>query len=1527
MVITMEKPWVEKYRPKTLDDIVGQDEIVKRLKKYVEKKSMPHLLFSGPPGVGKCLTGDTKVIVNGKIREIEEVVEEISNGNFGATLTNNLKVLGIDEDGKIREFDVQYVYKDKTNTLIKIKTKMGRELKVTTYHPLLINHKNGEIKWEKAENLKVGDKLAVPCNIIYKKDSFVFKDEKLKGKGLIINENILNYLSEKLNLDVDLGRDVLKEILYKLESIDGNIDDKLRGAILYLIFLHENQLYWDEIVEIEQLNGEFTIYDLHVPKYHNFIGGNLPTILHNTTAALCLARDLFGENWRDNFLELNASVSKDTPILVKIDGKIKRTTFEELDKIYFETDDENEMYKKVDNLEVLTADENFKVRWRKVSTIIRHKVDKILRIKFEGGYIELTGNHSIMMLDEEGLVAKKAGDIKVGDCFLSFVANIEGEKDKLDLKEFEPKDITSRVKVINDFEVDEDTAWMLGLYTAEGAVGFKGETSGQIIYTLGSHEHELINKLNDIVDKKGFSKYENFTGSGFDRNRLSAKQIRILNTQLARFVEKNFYDGNGRRARNKRIPNIIFELKENLRVEFLKGLADGDGSGNWGEVVRISSKSDDLLIDTVWLARISGIESSIFENEARLIWKGGMKWKKSNLLPAEPIIKMIKKLENKINGNWRYILRHQLYEGKKRVSKDKIKQILEMVDINKLSDEERKVYDLLKKLSETELHALVVKEIEVINYNDFVYDVSVPNNEMFFAGNVPILLHNSDERGIDVIRTKVKDFARTKPIGDVPFKIIFLDESDALTADAQNALRRTMEKYSDVCRFILSCLTGDAKITLPDEREIKIEDFIKMFEERKLKHVLNRNGEDLVLAGVKFNSKIVNHKVYRLVLESGREIKATGDHKFLTRDGWKEVYELKEDDEVLVYPALEGVGFEVDERRIIDINEFYEFLTNYEIKLGYKPLGKAKSYKELITRDKEKILNRILELSDKYNKSEIKREIEEDFGIKISLTTIKNLLNGKIDGFALKYVRKIKELGWDEITYDDEKAGIFARLLGFIIGDGHLSKSKEGRILITATINELEGIKKDLEKLGIKASNIIEKDIKHNLDGREIKGKTSFIYIDNRAFYLLLNFWGVEIGNKTINGYNIPKWIKYGNKFVKREFLRGLFGADGTKPYIKKYNINGIKLGIRVENISKDKTLEFFEEVKKMLEEFEVESDIRVSKIDNKNLIELIVKANNKNYLKYLSRISYAYEKDNFARLVGEYLRIKEAYKDIILKEIAENALKEADGEKSLRELARKYNVPVDFIINQLKGKDIGLPRNFMTFEEFLKEKVVDGKYVSERIIKKECIGYRDVYDITCHKDPSFIANGFVSHNCNYPSKIIPPIQSRCAIFRFSPLKKEDIAKKLKEIAEKEGLNLTESGLDAIIYVSEGDMRKAINVLQTAAALSDVIDDEIVYKVSSRARPEEVKKMMQLALDGKFIEARDLLYKLMVEWGMSGEDILNQMFREINNLDIDERKKVELAEAIGETDFRIVEGANERIQLSALLAKMALMGR
>lgn len=175
--------------------------------------------------------------------------------------------------------------------------------------------------------------------------------------------------------------------------------------------------------------------------------------------------------------------------------------------------------------------------------------------------------------------------------------------------------------------------------------------------------------------------------------------------------------------------------------------------------------------------------------------------------------------------------------------------------------------------------------------------------------------------------------------------------------------------------------------------------------------------------------------------------------------------------------------------------------------------------------------------------------------------------------------------------------------------------------------------------------------------------------------------------------------------------------------------------------------------------------------------------------------------------------------------------------------------------------------------------------------------------------------------SCNYSSKIIEPIQSRCAIFRFRPLSEEQIKGRLKYIAEKEGLEITEDGLDALVYVSEGDLRKAINLLQASAALSKKIDEKLVFQVASRARPQEIRKMMELALKGQFMDARNILYQIMIEYGMSGDDVIRQMHKEVFNLNVDDRTKVELIDLIGEYEFRIVEGANERIQIEALLAQ------
>jgi len=180
----------------------------------------------------------------------------------------------------------------------------------------------------------------------------------------------------------------------------------------------------------------------------------------------------------------------------------------------------------------------------------------------------------------------------------------------------------------------------------------------------------------------------------------------------------------------------------------------------------------------------------------------------------------------------------------------------------------------------------------------------------------------------------------------------------------------------------------------------------------------------------------------------------------------------------------------------------------------------------------------------------------------------------------------------------------------------------------------------------------------------------------------------------------------------------------------------------------------------------------------------------------------------------------------------------------------------------------------------------------------------------------------------NYPSKIIEPIQSRCAVFRFTPLKKEDVISRLSWICKQEGVKCETDALEAIYEISEGDMRKAINVLQTAAALGEV-NVSNVYKAVGLAHPKEVREMIRIALSGDFMGARDQLRRLMINYGLSGVDIVKQIHREVfgPNLDIPERLRVEIADYLGEIQFRMVEGADEEIQLSALLARLVYMGK
>ena len=178
--------------------------------------------------------------------------------------------------------------------------------------------------------------------------------------------------------------------------------------------------------------------------------------------------------------------------------------------------------------------------------------------------------------------------------------------------------------------------------------------------------------------------------------------------------------------------------------------------------------------------------------------------------------------------------------------------------------------------------------------------------------------------------------------------------------------------------------------------------------------------------------------------------------------------------------------------------------------------------------------------------------------------------------------------------------------------------------------------------------------------------------------------------------------------------------------------------------------------------------------------------------------------------------------------------------------------------------------------------------------------------------------------SCNYSSKIIDPIQSRCAVFRFSPLSDEAVSGMVREIAAAEEIEVTDAGVDALVYAADGDMRRAINSLQAAATTGDVVDEEAVYAITATARPEEIESMMTDALDGDFARARSTLDVLLTETGMAGGDVIDQLHRSVWEFDLSEREAVRLMERIGEADYRIAEGANEQVQLESLLAALSL---
>ena len=175
---------------------------------------------------------------------------------------------------------------------------------------------------------------------------------------------------------------------------------------------------------------------------------------------------------------------------------------------------------------------------------------------------------------------------------------------------------------------------------------------------------------------------------------------------------------------------------------------------------------------------------------------------------------------------------------------------------------------------------------------------------------------------------------------------------------------------------------------------------------------------------------------------------------------------------------------------------------------------------------------------------------------------------------------------------------------------------------------------------------------------------------------------------------------------------------------------------------------------------------------------------------------------------------------------------------------------------------------------------------------------------------------------CNNSSKIIEPIQSRCAIVRFSKLSDEQVLRRLLEVCEAERAQTVPDGLEAIVFTAEGDMRNALNNLQATVAGFELVSAENVFKVCDQPHPLVVKRIVECATQGDVDGACAGVTQLS-DQGYSAIDIVGTLFRIVKAADVPEHLKLEMLREVGVTQARVAEGLTTLLQLHALVARMA----
>lgn len=176
---------------------------------------------------------------------------------------------------------------------------------------------------------------------------------------------------------------------------------------------------------------------------------------------------------------------------------------------------------------------------------------------------------------------------------------------------------------------------------------------------------------------------------------------------------------------------------------------------------------------------------------------------------------------------------------------------------------------------------------------------------------------------------------------------------------------------------------------------------------------------------------------------------------------------------------------------------------------------------------------------------------------------------------------------------------------------------------------------------------------------------------------------------------------------------------------------------------------------------------------------------------------------------------------------------------------------------------------------------------------------------------------------CNHSNKIIEPIQSRCAIIRFTKLTDEQILHRIQQICQMENVKYNDEGLEALIFSADGDLRQAVNNLQSTYYGFNYVNAENVNKICDQPHPVVIERILTCCKEGNIEEALKLTQELY-ELGYSFLDIITTFFRVTKTyLNVSDQLKLEYLKEIGLTHVRFIDGHRSMIQLAGMLSRMS----